>query len=197
MYCVVIILLFTSLRYYFWRKRAARIFGADGPVCRNALWLVDAPLNPRCCRFGIRNHSSPGAFVCNRFARIYGESQNGLTYRFNVIFCHVGDGPVRLNDRTVRNRTRSNPLPASCLSITILMSERPLSFLKNAGYVFWGAATPEEAMSRLVSHPVEVVLHDLNFAKRATAARWAWNAYTILCATICAPGRYGDRAKRP
>lgn len=35
--------------------------------------------------------------------------------------------------------------------------------------MFWGAARPEEAMSRLVSDPVDVVLLDLNFAKRATS----------------------------
>ena len=43
--------------------------------------------------------------------------------------------------------------------------------LKKAGYVFWGAATPEEAMSRLVSNPIDVILLDLNFTQRATSGQ--------------------------
>lgn len=41
--------------------------------------------------------------------------------------------------------------------------------LKKAGYGFHGAAGPEEAFSRLVSDPVDVILLDLNFARAQTS----------------------------
>lgn len=41
--------------------------------------------------------------------------------------------------------------------------------LKKRGFIFYGAANPEEAISRLVSDRVDLVLLDLNFSKAATS----------------------------
>ncbi len=41
--------------------------------------------------------------------------------------------------------------------------------LRKAGYVFFAAATPQAAMSRLVSDAIDVVLLDLNFSKGQTS----------------------------